>query len=210
MTRLNSTKFDLITDTSRENIFNYTHIKPLTRILNALSMTFCVGERFFCDAVRFHSEFQDDEIVLEIKEFIKQEGQHSMAHRSLNNILQTSYGVDVKSCEKSATQKLNDLGITPQKKLLTTVCLEELTAFGGWLYILGGKIAFKRGLQTTNLWHNHAKEEVDHHFVARTVYKKVYGKNKLKFLLHFAKTSAKLFSQVVENYRILKQAEKEN
>lgn len=210
MTKLKSKKFELITDTSKENILNYTYFKPLTRILNALSMTFCVGERFFCESIRFHSEFQDDDVVLEIKEFIKQESQHSMAHKSLNNILQTSYGVNLISCENSAIKKLNELGITPQKKLLTTVCLEELTAFGGWLYLLGGKVFFKNNLQTTKLWHEHAKEEVDHRFVARTVYEKVYGKNKLKFLLHFAKTSAKLFSQVVENYQILKQSEKEN
>ena len=210
MTKLKSKKFELITDTSKQNILDYTRFKPLTRILNALSLTFCVGERFFCDAVRFHSSYQDDIIVEEIKEFIKQEAQHSMAHRSLNRILETSYGVDVDFCEKKATNRLQELGITPEKRLMTTVCLEELTAFGGWLYVLGGRVVFKQHLQTSKVWAEHTKEEVAHHFVARTVYKKVYGKNKIKFLLHFAKTSAKLFSQVVENYRILKQAEKEN
>ena len=209
-TKLQSKTFNLITDTSSKNIFNYTRFKPLTRILNSLSLTFVVGERFFCDAVRLHSSNVDDQTQKEIKEFIRQEAQHSMAHRSLNNILATTYGLNVNKLEKSAYAKLQDLGITPEKRLLTTVCLEDLTAFGGWLYIVGGKLFFKRHLQTSKLWEEHAKEEVQHHFLAKEVYAQNYTQNKVKYCLHFLKTSVKLLSQVVENYRELKRIEKEN
>lgn len=208
MTKLNSKKFELITDTSKDNIFNYTKFKPLTRILNALSLTFCVGERFFCDAVRMHKDQQPKELQEEIKEFIRQEAQHSQAHRSLNFILQSTYGADVTKAENQAFQKLKDLGMTPQQQLLTTCCLEDLTAFGGWLYIKGGKYFFKHQYQSSQLWKEHAKEEVQHHFVAKDVYGNVYVKYQSEYFLHFCKTCVKLITQVAQNYKELKRIER--
>jgi|APGre2960657404_1045060.scaffolds.fasta_scaffold00061_36 predicted metal-dependent hydrolase len=208
-TKLKSKPFELITDTSKENVLNYTKFKFLTRVLNSLSLTFVIGERFFCDAVRLHQSCVDDETYFEIKEFIKQEAQHSLAHRSLNRILKTTYKVDTEKLERSAHSRLQNLGFTPDKRLLTTVCLEDLTAFGGFLYIKGGKFFFKRELQSSKLWEEHAKEEVQHHFLAKTVYEQNYKPNKIKYFLHFIKTSYTLFLQLVENYQELKRAEKE-
>lgn len=202
--KLHSEEFKLISDTSYDNIYNYTKLKFLTRVLNSLSLTFCVGEKFFCQAIRDHVTWVDEDLQKEIKEFIRQEAQHSMAHRSLNQMFQKD-GLSVSDYEQKALGRLNGLGVSPEDRLMTTKALEALTAFGGKLYFKASWI-FKP-CQTSDLWAHHAKEEVQHEFVAEEVFEKVYGKNTLKYRLHFCRVMVQLILQVVENYVALKKIE---
>lgn len=202
--KLNSKQFTKVVDPTFEETFDYTVFKPLTRVLNSLSLTFPVGERWFCTAIRDHEGWVDDEMLAEIKEFIRQEAQHSMAHKSLNQC----FGLDLSETDSTATHRLSRLGMTPHERLMTTKALETLTAFGGYLYVYGGKYLFKKN-QTSKIWADHAKEEVAHEFVAEEVYKAVYGKNTTEYYLHFVKTCVELLGEVKNNYHKLKQIEKE-
>lgn len=202
--KLHSEEFKLISDKSYDNIYNYTKLKVLTRILNSLSLTFCVGEKFFCQAIRDHAMWVDEDMQKEIKEFIRQEAQHSMAHRSLNQCFAEN-GLAVKYLEDRALYRLNYLGNSPEQRLMTTKALESLTAFGGKLYFKANW--FFKPCQTSELWAHHAKEEVQHEFVAEEVFKSVYGANTLKYYLHFCRVVVQLVLQIVENYVALKQIE---
>lgn len=204
MTKLQSKKFEKVENATYEEVFNYTILKPLTRILNSLSLTFPVGEKFFCMAIRDHKDYVDEKLQNEITEFIRQEAQHSMAHKSLNE----HFGLDLSVTDATALYRLEKLGTTYHERLMTTKALETLTAFGGHLYVYGGKYLFKKN-QTSKIWADHAKEEVAHEFVAEEVYKAVYGKNTLEYQLHFIKTLIQLLKEVRVNYGKLKQIEKE-
>lgn len=205
MTKLKSKEFTKVVNPTYDEKFNYTVFKPLTRVLNALSLTFPVGEKWFCTAIRDHKNLVDSDLQLEIQEFIRQEAQHSMAHRSLNQ----SFGLDLSETDATATARLAKLGTTAHERLMTTKALETLTAFGGYLYLKGAKYLFKKN-QVSKIWADHAKEEVDHEFVAEAVYNCIYVGNKREYLLHFYKTCVELICEVTVNYRKLKQIEKES
>ena len=206
MTRIKVEDFPVITDKSYENLFNYTRFKPLTRVLNALSLTFKPGERSFCTAVRLHNTQVSHQLQEEIKQFISQEAMHSKHHSMLNSLI-GEYGLDVKLCEKEAQGRLNSLGLTPKKQLQTTKALETLTALGGWLFLLA-KPLFKKN-QSSTLWELHAKDEREHFWLCDEIYYQVYGSFSVEYALHFCKTVVQLFLQTKANYKRLVQLEKE-
>ena len=200
MTRIKVEDFPAITDKSYENLFNYTRFKPLTRVLNALSLTFKPGERAFCTAVRLHASQVSQELQQEIKEFISQEAMHSKHHSVLNSFI-GEHGLDVKLCEKQAQDRLNSLGLTPKKQLQTTKALETLTALGGWLFLVA-KPLFKDN-QSSLLWELHAKDERDHFWLCDEIYYQIYGGFSVEYSLHFCKTLVQLFLQTKDNYKRL-------
>ena len=59
-----------------------------TRVFDALSITFPVGERYFISSVRlFRDQITDPELQARVKDFIKQEAQHGIAHDRYNKFL---------------------------------------------------------------------------------------------------------------------------
>ncbi|MEY4766257.1 MAG: hypothetical protein RI907_2930, partial [Pseudomonadota bacterium] len=66
-----------------------------TRALDALSIIFPPGEKFFMNCVRdFRDQITDAKLLQEIKDFNRQEAQHSMVHRQDNDRLRKQ-GIDV-------------------------------------------------------------------------------------------------------------------
>ena len=56
-----------------------------TRFFDALSLTFPEGERFFIESVRlFRDQIQDEDLQQKVKDFIRQEAQHGIAHDRMN------------------------------------------------------------------------------------------------------------------------------
>ena len=66
----------------------FDHEPVQTHLLNALSLTFPDGERFFVDSVRaFRDQAQSKEQQKEISGFIGQEAMHSLEHDTFNKML---------------------------------------------------------------------------------------------------------------------------
>jgi hypothetical protein len=146
-----------------------------TRFLDALSINFPDGERFFIESVlAFEAQVDDPVLREEIKLFARQEGQHSAAHTQYNKLLRQQ-GIDVDrilavlASHKRATQR----DLSPTLQLALTAAAEHLTATlaEGLLSeapMLGA--AAHAEMRALYLWH--AVEEVEHKAVAFDVYRR--------------------------------------
>ena len=60
----------------------------LTRMFDALSLTFPDGERYFIECVRlFRDQIADPGLQQRVADFIRQEAQHGMAHDKMNQVM---------------------------------------------------------------------------------------------------------------------------
>lgn len=187
-------------------IFSYTYFKSLTNLLNALSLTFPEGERFFIRAVRAFEEQYSEALKEDCKVFYKQEAQHSMQHQKLNSILQAK-GVPVKELERQAKELLESVGKTPEEKLIVTHCLEIITGFGGWLLPKIQTFIMKDN-NLCYLWEIHAIEEKEHVHVAENALKETFNTNSFKIFLYFVVVSYLLIKQTTKNYKEVLKASK--
>lgn len=188
-----------------KDIKSYAMGKRVTRVFNALSLTFPVGERFFCESVR---AFRDDCWWLndEIDLFIKEEAQHSMQHKKLNNLFR-EYGVDVDKLEASALKRLNKYAKTDEDKLLITTCLEMFTQYGADFLLAFNKVIFDDS-SVSELWRWHAREEAGagHRSLAHKMLNEVRYTSNFKLRIFFVATTILLAMQCIENYNELKRS----
>ena len=102
----------------------------ITRMFDALSVTFPDGERYFIESVRlFRKEIQDPELQARVADFIRQEAQHGMAHDKMNQVMRDQ-GMPV----DQFIQRLNKIfkfeltQHSPQYNIAMTAAAEHLTA----------------------------------------------------------------------------------
>ena len=161
-----------------------------TRTVDALSIIFPPGEKFFMNCVRdFRDQIRDPKLLQDIKDFNRQEAQHSMVHRQDNDRLRKQ-GVDV----DRLTQYVEDLMDKHYRKvyskeytLAITSALEHFTS------IVAHTLFDKRDLMKNAhpnvraMYAWHAIEEVEHKGVAYDVmidYAKVGYFKRIGALLH--------------------------
>lgn len=78
-----------------------------TRFCDAMSTIFPEGERYFISCVRdFRDQVTDPQLQQEIKDFIRQEGQHGMIHRQFNARTSKPKVLDVDKLERLTGQFL--------------------------------------------------------------------------------------------------------
>jgi uncharacterized protein len=149
----------------------------ITRFLDALSINFPLGERFFIEAVSaFAERVSDPELREEIALFSRQEGQHGGAHSQYNKLLRQQ-GIDVDkilhvlAAHKRSTQKLS-----PELQLALTAAAEHLTAtLAEGLLRDGSFLGAEADPEMRALYLWHAVEEVEHKAVAFDVYQRFAG-----------------------------------
>jgi len=164
----------------------------MTHFLNALSLTFPDGERFFVDSVRaFRDQITDPELQQEISGFIGQEAMHSLEHQSFNELLmQMGYEKEAQSGIKFAQQMLarGRKFLSPKQQLAATTALEHITAILAHRLLSNPKWTKKMRPEVRVLWLWHAIEEIEHKAVAFDVFEQVGGSYKMRTRLLFYAT----------------------
>lgn len=184
-------------------IFTYGKYKPTTRLLNALSLLFPKGERYFVESLKWYEQVVTDEKTLnEMKIFYRQEYQHAREHKKLNDIFK-KHGLDVDALDKQILARLNKYGSNQEKALLVTVCLERLTELGGYLLPKIADLILEDN-EYKKMWLWHAMEEVEHAYISEEIYAKYTNMPKYYEYYYMLLTFRELTKQVIINYKELK------
>ena len=144
-----------------------------THFLNALSLTFPEGERFFVDSVRALRQQAVNASQEEISGFIGQEAMHSKEHRTFNELLeQQGYGKQTRGGEGLAVRFLNGARkrLGKRQQLAVTAGLEHITAILANHLLKDGGMVEEMDSSVRNLWVWHAIEETEHKAVAYDLY----------------------------------------
>ncbi|MGC4062169.1 MAG: metal-dependent hydrolase [Aquabacterium sp.] len=146
-----------------------------TRLFDAMSLTFPVGERYFISAVRnYRDQISDPKLLQEVKDFTRQEAQHGMVHTQFNELL-ARQGLNI-----GWTQTFLDAKFKWQLKrwpkvlnLSYTAAAEHLTAMMCSTFFQREDIVgpFDARIRAMYAWHS--IEEVEHKAVAFDVLNKV-------------------------------------
>lgn len=102
----------------------------LTRMFDALSLTFPDGERYFIQSVRpFRDKIQDADLKQRVADFIKQEAQHGIAHDRMNDVLREQ-GMPVDAFIEKMRDRFDNMlkRYSPEFNLAITAASEHLTA----------------------------------------------------------------------------------
>ena len=159
----------------------------ITRMFDALSLTFPDGERYFIQSVRlFRDQIQDQNLQDRVADFIRQEAQHGIAHDHMNQLMKLQ-GMPVDAFIKRLNKifKFEIEKRSPEYNIAMTAAAEHLTAlmaetFFGQRNTLEAAHPYVRALLA---WH--AIEEMEHRDVAFDVMKDVaqVNENLRKFVL---------------------------
>ena len=170
-------KFDpAATQDTTEYFFDNDPFK--THFVNALSIIFPEGERFFIRSVlAYRDQISDPKLLREIKDFCAQEAQHTLVHEALNE-LATRHGYPVAKLEALLRRDLRRFSNGGKKHagirraaLAMTVCMEHFTAILAYQALTNAE-ATHQGLDpaVAALLQWHALEETEHKGVAFDVY----------------------------------------
>jgi len=162
-----------------------------THFMNALSILFPEGERFFIRSVlAYRDRIDDPKLQQEIREFCAQEAQHTLVHEAMN-ALAARHGYPVARLESWIRRDLRRFSNRGKRSkaarraaLAMTVCMEHFTAILAF-QVLTNAEATQKGLDPAAkaLFEWHALEETEHKGVAFDVYQATDGG---PFFLRFA------------------------
>ncbi len=146
-----------------------------TRFFDAMSTTFPIGERYFITSCRaFRDQIQDPKLLAEVRDFIRQEGQHGMVHGKFNDML-TRQGIDLEFIEGEIARHVkffND-NFSKEFNLAVTAAFEHLTAMMCSTFIEREDIIGDWDHRIRAMYTWHAIEEVEHKAVCFDVMQKV-------------------------------------
>ena len=146
-----------------------------TRFFDAMSSIFPEGERFFISCVRdFRDQVTDPVLQQEIKDFIRQEGQHGIVHTQFNNRLKEQ-GIDVDmlaSIEKKVFSLLRKY-IPKKHNLAGTAAAEHMTAIMAHSFFTNKELLEHADPRMRAMYAWHAMEEIEHKAVAFDVMQKI-------------------------------------
>lgn len=138
-------------------------------LLNALSLMFPEGERFFVESVRrYRDRVADPALRQRVDGFIGQEAMHGKAHRELNRWLEPELGAGVERDLRVVLDAIRRL--PPRVQLGVTCALEHFTAIMAAGLFDDPRQHGAMHPQLRPLWLWHAFEESEHKAVAFDVY----------------------------------------
>ena len=176
--RLDWTRSDLPMHWYNDSAF-YTHF------MNALSVTFPDGERFFIDSVMSYREqiSQDPQLHANVMEFVKQENWHRYQH-SLYSRWMDSQGLPGQQIEDEMREFWASMRTRwgDRNCLAATIAIEHITARNSEL-LLKFRESFKMmHPHFESVWRWHAIEEIEHKSVSMDVWTAIGGDNRTRRL----------------------------
>ncbi|WP_266158627.1 metal-dependent hydrolase [Dyella silvatica] len=148
-----------------------------SRYMDALQLSFPDGERYFITSVRaFRDKIVDPALLVAVRDFIRQEGQHGMAHTRYNELLKLQgQPVDALQAWFKAILDERTRRYSAEYNIALTASAEHFTAM--LADALFSKVSTTQGMdpRIRNLLAWHAIEEMEHKSVAFDVMCKVAG-----------------------------------
>lgn len=147
-----------------------------TRFFDAMSTIFPEGERFFIMCVRdYRDQVTDPKLLADIRDFIRQEGQHGMAHDAYNRRLKDQ-GINVDGIEAFQRKMLFEVMRRHLPKAATlahTAAAEHMTSIMADIFFARPEVLAEADPRMRAMYVWHAMEEVEHKAVAFDVMRKV-------------------------------------
>lgn len=146
-----------------------------TRFFDALSTTFPEGEKFFITCVRdYRDEIRDPQLQQQVRDFIRQEGQHGMVHIRFNNRLRAQ-GVRIDLIDSHMRSNFAFMRrLLPRAYTLAqTAAAEHLTAVMCHSFFHRHEILADADPRIRAMYAWHAIEEIEHKAVAFDVLQRV-------------------------------------
>jgi predicted metal-dependent hydrolase len=144
-----------------------------TTFLNALSLLFPEGEKFFVESVKQHrSHVTDPELAKAVTGFMGQEAMHGKEHRAFNQLLVEHGFTNAPDVEVRLRAFLKGVRrtLSPASQLAATCALEHFTAMLAEELLSNERMQGELDPAVRGLWLWHALEESEHKTVAYDVY----------------------------------------
>jgi uncharacterized protein len=148
-----------------------------THLMNAFSLVFPSGERFFMRSVKaLREHVKSAELQQQVNDFLAQEAFHSREHHVFNMWLQR-FKLPAKGIERLAEEVTvsDEARRTPLQNLALTAALEHFTAVMAKFLLTHPEFQQKIHPSLRYLWMWHAVEELDHKAVAFDVFEAAGG-----------------------------------
>ena len=150
----------------------------VTHFINAMSIFFPEGERYFIHTVRqYRDSISDPELQKAVVAFIGQEAMHGREHEDHNRLLAQA-GLPAVELEAHVAKVLNLLKtrLPASAQLSVTIAQEHFTAIMSELVLTDPRMIAGADRRLSALWRWHALEETEHKAVAFDVYETVMGR----------------------------------
>jgi predicted metal-dependent hydrolase len=147
-----------------------------TAFMNALSMSFPLGEQMFIDSVRAAppEAITDPALRAEVKDFVGQEASHRFVHQQYNaELARQGFDYTLEESLKVRVERIRKLPVT--HRLAITCALEHYTAMLADYLLRHPEWLEGAAPQLRTLWAWHAAEELEHKAVAFDVYRAAGG-----------------------------------
>ncbi|MEJ7599977.1 MAG: metal-dependent hydrolase [Kofleriaceae bacterium] len=145
--------------------------------MDALSLLFPEGEKFFVESVKQHRELATGALAAAVTGFIGQEAMHGREHRAFNDMLVGHGYAQAPEVDRGLRRFLKRVRHTlaPRSQLAVTCALEHFTAILAEGLLGDARMRDDMHAAVRGLWLWHALEESEHKAVAFDVYCAAHG-----------------------------------
>lgn len=175
-----------------------------TSFLNALSLLFPEGEKFFVDSVK---QLRDraPELEREIIGFIGQEAMHGKEHRALNDLIVEHGYTSAPAIDATLRRFLRLVRkmMPPKSQLAVTCALEHFTAMLAESLLTDERMREDLHPAVRELWIWHALEEAEHKAVAFDVYRAAGGGYVRRAAIMLLTTAIFFAAQAIAHARLM-------